>query len=377
MATFLSRSLALLLLAPLLHAQESVEVRVLRPDGSPAGDLEVAARVGLAHFTLAEDFDRWSSVRTLEERTKADGRARFAGLPPSSRVTVFARTEGLAGLAEGPAGGELVLTLAPTGALAGKVATKLSLRGYSVQAVGAHGLDVRKVELGSDGEWELDGIPCGEVVLELRLGNWTALRKTVEVKPGKPVKVPALKLGEEFLIGADPLVDVRRVKLVGTDKKPLVKTMFCWSSPWMDGGMPADEEGEVQLEGGGVAIGPPPFVLRLGSVGGGFGQEPTHLGKLVGIQRGTAVVEAALALEPLTLRVLRSASPIEAFQAFAVTGADEPRVWHGKLEGGAARFLVPPGPLRLFVGTADGRVTEQAYEKGPGASEHALTVADG
>lgn len=375
MGTFLSGSLFLLTL-PFSVPQDAVEVRVLRADGSPAADVGLVGHVGLAHFVLAEDFDRWASLQKLEARTDASGRARFTSLPPSTRVTVFGRDERVAGFAEAPAGGEIVVTLEPTGTLVGKVASQQSLRGYSVQAAGPRGLDVRKQELGSDGEWELTDVPSGEVELQLRLGNWTALRKTVAVKPGKPTRVPALKLGDEFLNGADPLVDVRKVRLLDQDKKPLKGMMFCWSAPWMDGGMKADEEGEVLLEGGAVAIGPPPFLLRLGSVGGGFGDDPGFLGKFVGVQRGTAVIEASVALEPLLVTVARGGNRVEHFQAFAVTGGNEPRVWHAKLESGARRFLLPPGPVRLVVGTADGRITENVLEKALGTMEHTVAVAD-
>ncbi len=367
-------SLALPLVTGLLAAQDAVEVRVLRA-GEPAANVKVVLQVGLAHFVLAEDFDRWSSLLKVEGQTDAEGRARFAELPASSRVTVFARDEGMAGIAEGSPGGEVVLTLQRTGALSGKVTSKQSLRGYSVQAVGPRGFEARKTELGSGGEWELADVAAGEVDLELRLGNWVALRKTLEVKPGKPTKVPALKLGEEFLTGADPLVDARKVKLMGKDKKPLAGMMFVWSSPWMDGGIPADEEGEVLLDGGGVQIGPPPFILRLGFVGGGFGQEPRYLGEFLGIQRGSAIVEASAALDPLTVTVARGAARVDSFQLFAVSGGDEPRVWQGKLEDGALRLLVPPGTLRLVAGTADGRVTEETFRKEPGPVEHSLVLA--
>ena len=364
-------------LATLSGAQDAALVRVVRADESPVAGLQVVAQVGLAHFKLAEDFDRWSSVRRLEGQTDGEGRVRFTDLPPSSRVSVFARGEGLAGMAEGSPEGEIVLTLQPTCAVTGKVTSKQSLRGYSAQVMGPRGFDSRKVDLDSDGEWELQDVPCGEVDLELRLGNWTALRKTIAVKPGKPTKVPALKLGDAFLTGADPLVDVRKVKLLGKDKKPLAGMMFCWSAAWMDGGIPADEEGEVLLEGGGVMIGPPPFILRLGSVGGGFGQDPRYLGKFLGIQRGTALVEASAALDPLTVTVARGGTRVDVFQLFAVSGGDEPRVWAGKLDSGAARILVPPGALRLVVGTADGRIHEEELVKEPGSVDHPLELPEG
>jgi hypothetical protein len=376
MGAFLTSPIALLVLAPLVLARDAVEVRVVRADGSPGADLAITAQVGLARFALAEDFERWLSVKELEARTGADGRARFDALPPSARVTVYTRGEREAALAEGSAESEIVLTLQPTGTLAGKVTSKKSLQGWSVRAVGPRGFDDRKVELGSGGEWELRDLPSGEIDLELRLGNWTALRKTVEVKPEKSTKVPALKPGEEFLTGADPLVDVRKVRLVGKDKKPMAGTQFCWSSPWMDGGMATDEEGEVLLDGGGVAIGPPPFVLRLAYVGGGFGDDPGFLGKLVGVQRGTAVIEASLVLDPLLLTVTRAGSRLDPFQALAVTGGDEPRVWQAKLENGVLRFLVPPGPVRLVVGTADGRICEATLDKEPGTVEHTVALAD-
>src|SRR5262249_46597973 len=128
------------------------------------------------------------------------------------------------------------------------------------------GFETQSLEL-EDEEWVLPDVPVGEVELQVRMGNWVALKKTIEVTPGKPTKVPALKLGERFMLGSDPLVDARRARLVDANKKPLAGVKMAWSSPMMDGWMPSDEDGEIPLEGGGVAIGAAPFVLRLASLG--------------------------------------------------------------------------------------------------------------
>ncbi|MSR63299.1 MAG: hypothetical protein EXS08_12725 [Planctomycetes bacterium] len=343
------------------------EVRVLRPDGRAAAAAKVTCQVGLARFALSADFERWSALQRLEAESDAGGAAHFA-VEPGARLTVFARQGNLAGwvesVAEDGAGTPLALTLQPTGELDGKLSSRRSLRGYTLRASAARGGETRNLELGSDEEWTLSDLPSGEIELELRYGNWLALRKSATVVAGKKTKVPVLKVGEEFLLGPDPLVDAQKIRLIGADKKPVAGRKMAWSAPHMDGWMPSDEEGEIALVGGGVMIGPPPFVLRLGSLG--IDQEERFLGKLVGVKSGTALVEVGPRLEPLLVKVTRGEKALARFQLFAVSGGEEPRVWYGKLEGDAFRVLVPPGELRLVVGTADGKLHEEKLVKPAG-----------
>jgi len=350
------------------------EVRVLQPDGSPAAAAKLVGQVGLARFALSADFERWSALQRLEAESDAGGTARLA-IEEGARLTVFARQGALAGVAEGDAGAPLALSLQPTGELGGKLSSRRSLRGYTLRAIAARGAETKSLELGSDEEWTLSDLPAGEVELELRYGNWLALRKTGTVVAGKKTKVPVLKVGEEFLLGADPLVDAQKIRLVGADKKPVAGRKMAWSAPHMDGWMPSDEEGEIAMVGGGVMIGPPPFVLRLDSVG--IDQEERFLGRLVGVKSGTAVVEVGPRLEPLLVKVSRGGKALERFQLFAVSGGEEPRVWYGKLEDGAFRLLVPPGELRLVLATADGKLHEETLKKPAGELAFEVRLADG
>jgi hypothetical protein len=369
-------------LALALVAALAQEVRVLDPDGKPVADVAVVAQVGLARLALAEDFERWVAVKKIEAQTDAEGRATLAGVPEGARLTVFARSGAAAGLVEGPGGAgadALELRLQPTGALKGKVARRRGLAGYSVVVVGPRGFERTEAIL-EDDEWSALDLAPGELEVEVRYWNWLAARELVTLEPGKgtakkPVKVKALALGDGFLLGADPFLDVRKVRLVDADGKPVRGVKMAWSGPSMDGWMPSDAEGEIPLVGGGVAIGPPPFVLRLASVG--IDQEEKFLGELVEIERGTAIVRVAEPLEELTVRVTRAGAPVSDFGLWAVTGEeDEARVWHGR-DGGEHTVRVPCSELRLVVLTPDGVVHAERLVRAAGTAEHVVALDGG
>jgi hypothetical protein len=366
--------LALALVAALAQG-----VRVLDPEGKPAADVAVVAQVGLARLALAEDFERWVSVKRLEAQTDAEGRATFAGVPAGAQLTVFARSGAAAGLAEGDATGELELRLQPSGALAGKLKRKRGTAGYSVVLVGPKDFERREATLDGD-EWTAVDLAPGEHAVEVRVMRWLAARGTVEVAAGKgtakkPAKAPAVAVGDSFLTGADPLVDARTVRLVDAEGDPVPGLKMAWSNPGIDGWMPSDAEGEIPLVGGNVMLGPPPFVLRLASLG--IDQEEKFLGELVEIERGTAIVRVAEPLEELTVRVTRAGAPVSDFGLWAVTGEeDEARVWHGRA-GGEHTVRVPAGELRLVVLTADGVVHEERLERAPGTAEHVVALDGG
>jgi len=322
---------------------------------------------------LAEDFGRWSALQKLEAESDASGTARFA-VEPGARVTLFARQGGLAGMVEGEVGAPLALALQPTGELGGKVSSRRSLRGYKLRVLAAPGSESKELELGSDEDWTFADLPSGEVELELYYGRWLALRKTATVVAGKKTKAPVLKVGEEFLLGPDPLVDAQKIRLVGADKKPIAGRKMAWSAPPMDGWMASDEQGEITMVGGDVMIGPPPFVLRLGSLG--IDQEERFLGRFMGVKAGAAVVELGPRLEPLRVKVSRAGKAVERFQLFAVSSGEEPRVWFGKVEGDAFRVLVPPGEVRLVVGTADGKLHEEKLVKPAGELAYEVRLAE-
>ena len=356
-----------------LLALAQAEVRVLQPDGKPAAAAKVTCQVGLARFALTDEFTSWRSLQKLEAETDSAGSTRFDAVP-GARLTVFARQGNLAGLAECDVGAPIALTLQPTGELEGKIASRRSLRGFKLKAIAAHGSETKSLELGSEEAWSFADLPSGEVELELRYGNWLALRRTATVMAGKKTKVPVLKPGEEFLFDADPLVDAQKIRLIDADKKPVAGRKMAWSAPYMDGWMPSDDEGEILMVGGDVMIGPPPFVLRLASVG--IDQEERFLGKFVGVKAGAAVVEVGPRLEPLVVQVTRGGQRLERFQLFAVGGGDAPRVWHGKLEAGSFRVLVPPGELRLVLATSDGKLHEEKLVKAAGEVTHEMRLSD-
>jgi hypothetical protein len=364
-------------LALALVAALAQEVRVLDPEGKPAADVTVVAHVGLTRLALAEDFERWVSVKRLEARTDAEGRATFAGVPQGSRLTAFARSGATAGLAEGE--GELELRLQASGALAGKLKRKRGTAGYSVVLVGPKGFERREATLDGD-EWTAIDLAPGGHEVEVRVMRWLAARGTVEVAAGKgtakkPAKAPAVAVGDSFLTGADPLVDARTVRLVDAEGEPVPGLKMAWSNPGIDGWMPSDAEGEIPLVGGNVMLGPPPFVLRLASLG--IDQEEKFLGELVEIERGTAIVRVAEPLEELTVRVMRAGAPVSDFGLWVVTGEeDEARVWHGR-DGGEHTVRVPCSELRLVVLTPDGSVHEERLVRAVGKAEHVVALDGG
>lgn len=344
----------------LFGAQDPLEVQVLEPAGTFAADVRVEAHVGLVRYALAPDFDRWIAIEKHEGRTDDAGRVSFDAIPAGAQVTVFARSEGLAGIVDWDSG-PCELVLQPTGAVRGKVsAKKVQLRYYKLEVVGLRGLDKKELELDSKGNYELEDVPVGDVELRVRLGGWLAGRGKAQVKSGKKAKASTVKITDEFQMGADPLVDVAKVRLVDESGEPMADISFTWNGPRMWGGMHTDDEGVVLMAGGNVAIGPPPFVLRLGRIGADQGQR--YLGRLVNVKRGTANVEVVARLQKLRVALRRNGKFVRRFKLFAVTGGDSQRVWQGQSVDGDYELYVPPGPLKLFLGTLDGELHELDYE---------------
>lgn len=364
--------LATLALVPLAGLQDPLEVQVLDAAGTFAAGVRVEAHVGLVHYALAPDFDRWIALEKHEAKTDDAGKATFEDLPAGARVTVFARSEGMAGLVDWQSG-PCELILQPTGTVRGKVsAKKVQLRFYKLVALGLRGLDRKEIRLDSKGNYEIEDVASGEVELRVSMGGWLAGHGGVEVKPGKKAKASTLKITDEFTTGADPMIDVARIKLVDEAGEPMEGTSFTWVGPQMFGRMIADEEGEVLLAGGAVAIGPPPFVLRLGLIG--VDQEERYLGRLVNVKRGTANVEVVARLQKLRIGLRRDGNYERRFKIFAVSGDDPPRVWQGQSLDGDYELFVPPGLLKLYVGTLDGELHELEYELAVSEEATAHTV---
>ena len=127
----------------------------------------------------------------------------------------------------------------------------------------------------------------------------------------------------------------------------------------MDGGMDSDEEGLVRLAGGGVAIGGPPYLLRLQSLKGKRGFFEGALKKTV---KGTAVVEVR-PLAEVTGSVSVAKAGVEKYRLLVVGPGERPRVYDtASVENGKFTVFVPRGKCRFVVGTPDGMTREEAFD---------------
>ena len=152
---------------------------------------------------------------------------------------------------------------------------------------------------------------------------------------------------------------------------PAVRVQLLWSSQWMDGGMASDEDGIVRLAGGGVAIGGPPYRLRVQSL---KGKERTYQGQLRKVRRGIAIVELR-PLQVVTGTVKRGDAAVERYVLFVVGPGATPRVYTARVEDGTFAVHLPDGTCRFVIGTADGRTQEHELEvKAGSATTHEIVL---
>jgi len=364
------RPALVLVLAALPCAAGAVTGVVLDERGNPLAGADVQLAIGKAHYRLTEEFDRWESVEVRTGKSGADGRFAFADVPDNAVATASVRTAEGIGVATGA--GQLEVRLGPFAALKGKVTGKRSdLKELRLVVLEGDGFGWQDTTVDKKtGKYELSGLAPGAGRVLVRRGNFDVARVDVELVAGKVATVPQAKAKDSFLPSADPLVEVLTARLVDKSGDPVAGVQLVWSSQWMDGGMNSDADGVVKLAGGGVAIGGPPYRLRVQSLRGGRG---VFEGVLTGVKRSVAVVE----LRPLrevrgTVRRGEGAVPCRLF----VVAGD--RVYAAEGTDGTYTVHVPPGPCRLVVGTVDGRLHESTLEvkEGDTALDHDVPLGD-
>lgn len=353
-----SRPLALLLFSALCSASEISGV-VLDEAGNAVVGAEVTLAIGKARYALTPDFDRWIAVETRTATTGGDGRFAFADLPEGAVGTASAKGTGTLGIAQGT--GALEVKLAPAGSVKGKVLGKgndlKQLRIYVAGGVGVRGeegtIDKRT------GTYEVHGLAPGQGCVYVKRGNWDVARHDVEIVAGKTTGVPNTKIKEGFrLPTADPEVECTAAKLVDPQGTPVAGVQLWWSSQWMDGGMDSDKEGIVKLAGGGVAIGGPPYLLRLQSL-------RAKEGAFEGVYRKTTKNTAIVELRPLAEvkgAVAKGNEKVEKYTLLVVGPGEKPRVYTAEVADGKFTAYVPRGKCRFVVGTADGKTRDHAFD---------------
>jgi hypothetical protein len=354
------------LLPPVAAAEGGRKVAgvVLDADGKPAAGVEVVLEVGRTRLALTEEFDRWEAVRTDRATSGEDGRFAFSDVPPGASLVAWAKSP--AGFASAPVAESVTLTLAPLGSVRGKLTGKSShLKGVRVFVSGPFG---RSAEGKVDEAWDSFDVPGavpGEGRLHVYRSNFEVARVPVQVTSGEETRVKAVRVTGDFLPVADPLVDDLEVRLVNADGRPVAGVQLVWSSQWMDGGMNSDEEGIVRLAGGGVAIGGPPYRLRLGNLRQGASG---FRGVLKADKGGRATVEVH-PLVDVSGTVSLGGKPVDLYRLYAVTDDGKtPRVVTAGVEKGRYALALPDGPCRVVVVTVDGKRHETTIPVAPAES---------
>lgn len=159
--------------------------------------------------------------------------------------------------------------------------------------------------------------------------------------------------------GADPMVDATKVILVDRNNKPVNGIRFPWSGLTFDGSIPSDENGEVILMGGGVAIGPPPYVFRLGLLGD---RDQRYLGQLLKVKKRVAIVRVVSPLCKVTGSLQVGSEEFMHYRILGLTPGKAPRAWGGQVKNGRYELNIAPGRHIILIGTLDGRVRELPIE---------------
>jgi hypothetical protein len=348
----------------------TVAVAVVDEKGSPVADATVTLHVGWARYELTADFDGWYAVESKSARTGADGRVTFDDLPEGAVATAYVHTGTAVGVAQGD--GELRVRLGPPGSVQGRVTgKKQDLKGMRIFVRGGLGLGSGEGKVDKKtGRYEVGGLTPGPARVFVMLGNRTIARLDVEVPPGKSAKVETTQFRGKFMPVPDPQVDVLKAKLVDRQGNPMPGVQLTWSSRWMDGGMSSDEDGIVRLAGGGVAIGGPPYFLRLRSL---EGEHAMYRGVLKKVQKKVAIVELHL-LRKVTGSLKRGDLAVEKYRLFVVGPGRPGQVYHASVESGGFTVHVPDGSCRFVVGTVDGQVHDHALEVTPDTTTHEIRL---
>ncbi len=360
------RGLALLFLAALGSAAE-ITGTVLDEAGNPVVGAEVTLAVGKARYALTPDFDAWIAVETRTATTGGDGRFAFTDLPEGAVGTASAKGPGTIGIAQGT--GTLEVRLGKGGSVKGKVLGKGNdTKQLRILVNGGMGLRGEEGTIDKrTGAYEVAGLAPGQGRVLVLRGNWDVAKHDVEIVAGKTTSVPNMKIKEGALLPtADPRVEVTAAKLVDPHGTPVAGVQLSWSSQWMDGGMDSDKEGLVKLAGGGVAIGGPPYLLRLQTL---RAKEGAFEGALVKVLKNTAIVEVR-PLAEVKGTVAVGNEKVEKFTLLVVGPGEKPRVYTAEVADGKFTVHVPRGKCRFVVGTADGKTREHAFDVQGGPVAH-------
>jgi len=204
------------------------------------------------------------------------------------------------------------------------------------------------------GLYEVESIVPGKARVSILRNNFYVARFDTDVKAGKKCGAKPARVMDGFLAGADPVVDVIKVRLVDRKSRPVAGVQLIWSSQWMDGGMNSDEEGIVPLAGGAVAIGGPPYLLRLRSLKSDTG---FFHGVLRRVLKGVAVVELKPLQEVMGV-VKRGDVSVKIYRLLAVGPGKNPNVYTARVGDGRYSVRLPEGKCRFVVGTEDGKLHE-------------------
>ncbi|MCI0342233.1 MAG: carboxypeptidase-like regulatory domain-containing protein [Planctomycetales bacterium] len=348
--------IALALAAAGVASADEVAGTVTDEGGKPVAGTEVTLELGRARFRPTPNYDGWHSVKSEKGKTDSAGQFLFKDLPAGAMATVHVQTGTGFGIATGPVGpagqGPLTVRMRPLGGVRGTVLGKKSkMQSLRLWVTGGDGFRGREGSLEKNGSFQVDGLAPGAATIYVMFSNFTMAEAPVTIKVGEVAPVPPIPLGEDFLPGEDPLVDCTKVKLVDSQGRPVPEVQLIWSSAWMDGGMNSDEKGVVLLMGGGVAIGGPPYRLRLASLSG---KDAQYGGTLKAARGSTATVELR-PLREVTGTVRLGKSTLADYLVLGATSGKTGRVYWGRVEAGRFRIHVPEGPVKLVVGAASGK----------------------
>jgi hypothetical protein len=353
--------LGVFMVSPVLRAEEERALTgvVRGPEDKPVAGIEVHLEIGRARYALTEDFVVWGSVRTDHVSSGADGTFKFADLPEGASLVLWAKSAD--GFASATGAANATLQLAPLGRVSGKLVGKpAQLKGARVGVSGAFGPWTQGKVDEESGRFEVGGLVPGEATLHVQRGNFEVARAPVQVTSGEETKVKPVRIPDGFLPVADPLVDVLRVRLVDPRGRPVKGVQFVWSSQWGDGGMSSDDEGIVRLAGGGVAIGGPPYLLRLSYLQ----QDTNRLRGVVKGEKGGTVTVEVNALAEVSGTVTLARKRLDLYRLYAVVGDKRPQVLAAKVEKGRYSLHLPEGSHRIVVGAVDGTLHETTLQVG-------------
>ncbi len=356
---------------------------LLDQDGAPAMSRAVRLEFGRQGFDLGKNRPVYLAAAHRATRTSEDGSFVFEKVPADAKVHLVSLgrrddhdppecTPGL-GLLRGGAM-ELsraapVLRLKVGRKATGRIVPLDSRIRLFAESGDGWLYSAGHFEPGGDGRFVFDGLVPGDAWLIMNRGNEALPPRRIMVPDGVDLELGPIELPQPAPAFRHHEVRAERARLVDPAGAPLPGLRLDFSTPSAGARCTSDAKGELLMKGDGLYIGEPPFRLYLGDI------ERASDGKRfqgVASERGDTVVITVTPKTKVRLSFRKAAAPVADLVVVARPREPAEGIIFKKQAGTFENWL-PPGRVRLLLGTVQGTVIEKDLDV-PAKDEHTAII---